>query len=156
VTVWLVGHLGQLYGNQVSDSTVAGDDMDGVERAHSVASESAISDHVTAPKLPEPDNATQATQSQLFAFPTRRSSLSPQSSHFPHLPPLLSANRTQATFSQDVPLATHQASLAEKTRIAQIGPANNKPEDDTAPCCMRSALPLLTVPRSGLIRKDSE
>ena len=126
-----------------------------VEHAHAVASESAISDHVTAPELPEPNDVTQATQSQLFAFPTCRS-LSPRSSHFPHLPPLLSANRTQATSSQDAPLATHQATSAEKTQIAQIGLANNKPKDDTAPCCMRSALPLLTVPRSGPIRKDSE
>ena len=127
-----------------------------VERAHAVASESVISDHVTAPELPEPDDATQAKQSQPFAFPTRRSSSSPRSSRFPHLPPSLSANRTQATYSQDVPLATHQASSAEKTRIAQIGPANDKPEDNTAPRCTRSALPSPTVPRSGPIRKDSE
>ena len=129
-----------------------------VERAHAVASESAISDHVTAPELPEPkpNDATQAMQSQPFAFPTRRSSSSPRSSCFPHLLPSLSANRTQATFSQDAPLATHQASLAEKTRIAQIGPANDKPEDDTAPHCTRSALPSPTVPRSGPIRKDLE
>jgi len=136
-----------------------GDDLGevrGVECAHTVALESAISDHMTAPELPEPDNATQAMPSQPFAFPTRRSSLSPQASHFPHLPPSLSANRTQATFSQDAPLATHQASSAEETRIAHIRPANDKPEDDTAPCCTHSALPLPTVPRSGLIRKDSE
>jgi len=36
----------------------------GVERAHAVASESAISDHMTVPESPEPDDATQATQSQ--------------------------------------------------------------------------------------------
>ena len=127
-----------------------------VERAHAVASESVISDHVTAPELPEPDDATQATQSQPFAFPTRRSSSSHRSSRFPHLPPSLSANRTQATYSQDVPLATHQASSAEKTRIAHIGPANDKPEDDTASRCTRSALPSPTVPRSGPIRNDLE
>jgi len=94
-----------------------------VERAHPVALESAISDHMMAPKLPKPDDATQATQSQPFAFPMRCSSSSPQSSCFPHLPPSLSANRTQATFSQDAPLATHQASSAEETRITQIRPA---------------------------------
>jgi len=122
-----------------------------------VASESVISDHVTTPELPEPDDATQATQSQHVEFLTHfPSSSSPRSSRFPHLPPSLSANRTQATFSQDAPLATHQASLAEETRIAQIGPANDKPEDDTAPRCTRSALPSPTVPRSGPIRKDSE
>jgi len=44
---------------------------------------------------------------------------------------LLSANRTQATFSQDAPLATYQASLAEETRIAHIRLANDKPEDNT-------------------------
>jgi len=49
----------------------------GVEHAHAVASESAISDHVTTPELPKPNNMTQATQSQPFAFPTRRSSSSP-------------------------------------------------------------------------------
>jgi len=84
------------------------------------------------------------------------SSSSPRSFRFPHLPPSLSANRTQATYSQDLPLATHQAPSAEETRIAQIGPANDKPEDDTAPRCTRSALPLPTVPRSGPKRKDSE
>ena len=127
-----------------------------VEHAHAVALESVISDHMTAPKLPKPNDMTQAMQSQPFAFPTHCSSLSPQASHFPYLPPLLSANRTQATFSQDEPLATHQASLAEKSRIAHIGLANNKPKDDTAPCCIHSTLPLLTILRSGPIRKDSE
>jgi len=48
-----------------------------VERAHAVASESAISDHVTTPELPKPDDAIQAMQSQPFAFPTHRSSSSP-------------------------------------------------------------------------------
>jgi len=131
--------------------------MSSVERAHAVASESAISDHVTAPELPEPDDATQATQSQHVKFLTHfTSSSSPRSFRFPHLPPSLSANRTQATYSQDLPLATHQAPSAEETRIAQIGLANDKPEDDTAPRCTRSALPLPTVPRSGPKRKDSE
>jgi len=127
-----------------------------VECAHAVASESAISDHMTTPELPEPDDATQAMQSQPFAFPTRRSSSSPRSSRFPHLLPSLSANQTQATFSQDAPLATHQAPSAEETRITHIGPANDKPEDDTAPHCTRSALPSPTILRSGPIRKDSE
>jgi len=81
-----------------------------VECVHTVALESAISDHVTAPELPKPNDTTQATQSQLFTFPTCCSSASPRSSHFPHLPPSLSANWTQATFSQDAPLATHRAS----------------------------------------------
>jgi len=146
-------------GTDINESTQEGrfsNPPEGVKHAHTVASESAISDHVMASKLPKPDDATQAMQSQLFAFPMCRSSLPPQSSHFPHLPPSLSANQTQATFSQDIPLATHQASFAEETRIAHIGPANDKPEDDTAPCCMCSALPLLTVPRSGPIRKDLE
>ena len=122
-----------------------------------MASELAISDHVMAPKLPKPDDATQATQSQHVEFLTHfTSSLSPRSFHFPHLPPSLSANQTQATYSQDLLLATHQAPSAEETRIAQIGLANNKPEDDTTPHCMRSALPLPTVLRFGPIRKDSE
>ena len=122
-----------------------------------MASESVISDHVTAPKLPEPNDTTQATQSQHVKFLMHfLSSLSPRSFRFPHLPPSLSADRTQATYSQDLLLATHQASSAEGTRIAHIGPANDKPEDDTAPRCTRSVLPLLTVLRSGPIRKDSE
>jgi len=50
---------------------------EGVERAHTVALESAISDHVMAPELPKPDDATQATQSQPFAFPMCCCSLSP-------------------------------------------------------------------------------
>jgi len=130
---------------------------EGVEHAHAVASESAISDHMTAPELPEPDDATQATQSQHVEFLTHFTSfLSPCSFRFPHLPPSLSANWTQATYSQDLPLATHQASSAEGTQIAQIGPANDKPEDDTAPRCTCSALPSPIVPRSGPIRKDSE
>jgi len=127
-----------------------------VKRAHAVASESVISDHVTAPELPEPDAATLSDLRQLFAFPTHSSSSSHRSSRFPHLPPSLSANRTRATYSQDAPLATHQAFSAEETRIAHIGPANDKPEGDTAHRCTRSALPSPTVPRSGPIRKDSE
>ena len=63
---------------------------------------------------------------------------------------------TAATYSQDAPPTTYQASLAEETQITYIGPANIKPKDNTAPHCMCSMLPLLTVPRSGLIRKDSE
>jgi len=128
-----------------------------VKCAHAVASESVISDHVTVPKLPKPDNMTQAMQSQhvkfLMYFP---SSSSHCSSHFPHLLPLLSANRTLATYSQDALPTTHQASSAEETQITHIRPANNKPEDDTTPGCICSTLPLPTVPRSGLIRKDLE
>jgi len=137
--------------------SVVGTIEDIVEHALAVASESAISDHVTAPELPEPDDATQAMQSQHVKFLTHfTSSSSPCSFRFPHLLPSLSANQTQATYSQDLLLATHQAPLAEETRIAQIGLANDKPKDDTAPHCMRSALPLPTVLRSGPIRKDSE
>jgi len=147
-------------GTDINESTQEGrflNPPEGVERAHTVALESAISDHMTAPELPKPNNATQAMQSQHVEFLTHfTSSSSPRSFCFPHLPPSLSANQTQATYSQDLPLATHQAPSAEETWIAQIGPANNKPKDDTAPCCMRSALPLPTVPRSGPIRKDSE
>jgi len=66
-----------------------------VKHAYTVALESVISDHVTAPKLPKPNKATQAIQSQhvkfLMHFP---SSLSHRSSHFPHLLPLLSVNQT--------------------------------------------------------------
>jgi len=127
-----------------------------VKRAHAVASESVISDHVTAPELPEHDAATLSDLRQLFAFPMHSSFSSHRSSRFPHLLPSLSANRTQATYSQDAPLATHQAFLAEETQIAHIGPANDKPEGDTAHRCMRSMLPSPTVPRSGPIRKDSE
>jgi len=131
--------------------------MGTVERAHAVASESAISDHVTAPELPKPDDTTQAMQSQHVKFLMHfTSSSSPHSFCFPHLLPLLSADQTQATYSQDLLLATHQAPLAEETRIAQIGLANNKPEDDTTPHCTCSALPLPTILRSGPIRKDSE
>jgi len=67
-------------GTNINESTQEGrflNPPEGVERAHAVASESAISDHVTAPELPEPDDATQAMQSQPFAFPTRHSSSSP-------------------------------------------------------------------------------
>jgi len=128
-----------------------------VECAHTVASESVISEHMTAPELPKPDDVTQAMQSQHVEFQAHfLSSSSPRSSHFPHLPPSLSANQTQATYSQDLLLATYQASSAEGTRIAHIRPANNKPKDDTTPHCMCSALPSPTILRSGLIRKDSE
>jgi len=130
--------------------------LHGVKHAHAVAPESVISDHMMAPELPEPDVATPSNLRQLFSFPTHHSSSSPCSSCFHHLPPLLSTNRTQATYSQDAPPTTHQASLAEETRIAHIGLANDKPEDDPAPCCMCSALPSPTVPRSGPIRKDLE
>ena len=104
--------------------------LHGVKRAHAVAPESVISNHVTAPELPEPDVATPSNLRQLFSFPMHRSSLSPRSSHFHHLPPSLSTNRTWATYSQDAPPTTHQASSAEETQIAHIGPANDKPEDD--------------------------
>ena len=118
-----------------------------VRHAHTVASESAISDHMTAPELPEPDATMPSNLRQLFAFPTCRSSLSPCSSHFPHLPPLLSAKWTQVTYSQDAPPTTHQAFSAAETWITHIGLANNKPEGDIASCCMCSTLPSLTVPR---------
>jgi len=128
-----------------------------IKCAHAVASELVISDHMMTPKLPEPNNTTQAMQSQHVEFLTHfPSSLSPCSFRFPHLPPLLSADWTQATYSQDILLATHQASLAEETQIAQIRPANDKPKDDTTPHCMHSALPLPTILRSGPIRKDLE
>ena len=91
-----------------------------------VALEPAISDHVTAPKLPKPDAALLSNQSQHVVFPTCTSSLSPHSSHFPHFPPLLSANQNHATYSQATLLATHQAFLAEDLQIAHIGPANIK------------------------------
>ena len=121
-----------------------------------MASEPVISDHVTTPKLPEPDASTPSDLRQLFAFPTRRSSSSHRSSHFPHLPPSLSVNRTQVTYSQDTPPTTHQAFSAEETQIAYIGLANDKPNGDIASRCTRSALPSPTVPRSGPIKKDSE
>jgi len=130
---------------------------EGVKRAHAVASELVISNHMMTPELPKPNDATQAMQSQHVKFLMHSlSSLSPCFFRFPHLPPSLSADRTQATYSQDLPLTTYQASSAKKTWITHIGPANNKPRYDTAPCCICSVLPLPTVPRSGPIRKDSE
>jgi len=81
----------------INESTQEGQFLnppEGVERAHAVALELAISDHMMAPELPKPDDATQAMQSQLFTFPMRHSSSSPRSSRFPHLPPSLSANWT--------------------------------------------------------------
>ena len=127
-----------------------------VRDADAVALELAISNHVMAPKLPKPDTVTLSNLRQLFAFPTCISSLSPHSSHFPHLLPLLSANLTQATYSQNTLPTTHQAFSAEDLQIAHIRLANDKPGDDITPCCTYSALPLLTVLRSGLIRKDLE
>ena len=76
-----------------------------------MALESVISDHMMVPELPKPDDMTQAMQSQHVEF--LPSSSSHCSSHFPHLPPLLSANWTQATYSQDTLLATYQAFSAE-------------------------------------------
>jgi len=147
-------------GTNIDESTQEGqilNPLEGVKHAYTVALESVISDHMTAPKLPKPNDMTQAMQSQHVKFLTHFPfSLSHRSSHFSHLPPLLSANRTQATYSQDVLLTTYQASLAEETQIAHIRPANDKPKDDTAPHCTHSVLPLLTILRSGLIRKDSE
>jgi len=58
---------------------------DNVRRAHAVASELAISDHVIAPKLPKPNATTLSNLRQLFAFPMHISSSSPRSSCFPHL-----------------------------------------------------------------------
>ena len=97
-----------------------------VRYTHAVASESAISDHVTAPKLPKPYAAMLSNQSQHVTFPTHTSSLSPCSSCFPHFLPPLSENRNHSTYSQAALLATHQAFSAEDSRIAHIGPADVK------------------------------
>ena len=107
-------------GTNIDESTQEGrflNPPEGVERAHAVASESAISDHVTAPELPEPDDATQATQSQLFAFLTHFcSSSSPQASHFPHL--LL---WTKSTPSRNpVPTPTSPTRTAPKPSYSQV------------------------------------
>jgi len=114
-----------------------------VRYAHAVASESAISDHMMAPKLPEPYAVTLSNQSQHVAFPTHTSSLSPHSSYFPHFLPPLSANRNHSTYSQATLLATHQAFSAEDLWIAHIGPANIKTQSRHCPlivcavCCPR-------------------
>jgi len=97
-----------------------------VRYAHAVASESAISNHVTAPELSEPYAAMLSNQSQHVTFPMRTSFSSPRSSHFPHFPPPLSANRNHSTYSQAALLATHQAFSAEDSWIAHIGPADVK------------------------------
>ena len=127
-----------------------------IKCAHAVASESVISNHMMAPKLPKPDATMVSDPRQLFAFPTHSSFLFYHSSHFPHLLPLLLSNWTQATYSQDIPFTTYQAFSAEDFWIAHIRPANNKPKDNTTPHCTHSVLPLPTVPRSGQIRKDLE
>ena len=97
-----------------------------IRYAHTMASEPAISNHVTAPELPEPNAASLSNQSQHVTFPTHTSSLSPHSSRFPHFLPPLSANQNHSTYSQAALLATHQAFSAEDSRIAHIGPANIK------------------------------
>ena len=104
-----------------------------VRYTHAVASESAISNHMTAPELPEPYAATLSNQSQHVAFPTRTSSSSPRSSRFPHFLPPLSANRNHSTYSQAALLATHQAFSAEDSRITHIGPADIKTQSHHRP-----------------------
>jgi len=101
-------------------------------------------------------NALIQDHTQSSPYTTCIFSLSPCSSHFPHLLPLLSANWDQSIYSQVTLLATHQAFLAEDLQITHIRLANNKPRDNITPHCTCSVLPLLTVPRSGLIRKDLE
>jgi len=97
-----------------------------VRYAHAVALESAISNHMMAPKLPEPYATMLSNQSQHVAFPMRTSSLSPYSSCFPHFLPPLSANRNHSTYSQAALLATHQAFSAEDLWITHIGLADIK------------------------------
>ena len=107
-------HQQSIDANQITLSSV-------VRCAHSVASESAISDHVTLPELPEPDNATPAaTQSQLVFSTQFLSSSSPCSDPFPHPSPL-SGNRSYPTSSQAALLVTYQACLAEDPWITHIG-----------------------------------
>jgi len=118
-------------------------------RPHSnVALESAISDHVTPPELPEPATRSPCPLSSC-ATPH------PRPSRFPRSPPLSSASRSLSSCSQVALLGMHQALSAEDSRIAQ---STSRPGVAIAPRCTRLALPPPTAPRSGpirRIRKDS-
>jgi len=88
-----------------------------VRGAHAVASESAISDHVTAPELPEPATTCSFTHaSSPRLLPSR----------FPRSSPASTTDQTLPPWSQTARLTTHQALSAAGTRIALIGSANVK------------------------------